>query len=123
MSLVDVDKWLNPRLTGAPPELAEAVRGLVGEVEPHALESGLAVAETLAAAAMLGFEGVLEQADPEREVALRLLAADAALTYAFEAAASLGQDVNQLALLMGAGGELGRRLEQGDVRRPGGEDS
>lgn len=115
MPFADVDNWLEPRLVGAPRELAEAVRELVGEVDLNADNSGLGVPETLAAAAMLGFEGVLEQADPEREVALRLLAADAALTYAFEAAASLGQDVDQLALLIGAGGELGRRLEQGDI--------
>ena len=118
MSVDDVENWLEPRLVGAPPELAEAVRGLVCEIEPGADKSQLGVPETLAAAAMLGFEGVLEQADPEREVALRLLAADAALTYAFEAAASLGQDVNQLALQIGARGELGRRLEQGDVQPP-----
>ena len=120
MPLADVDNWLEPRLVGAPPELADAVRGLVCEVDPGADKSRLGVPETLAAAAMLGFEGVLEQVDPEREVALRLLAADAALTYAFEAAASIGQDVDQLALQIGVGGELGRRLEQGDVHPPGG---
>ncbi|MEE8487232.1 MAG: hypothetical protein V3S56_03610 [Gemmatimonadota bacterium] len=124
MPLVDVEYWLEPRLAGAPHELAEAVRGLVSEVDLDADNSGLGVPETLAAAAMLGFEGVLEQPDPKRKDALRLLAADAALTYAFEAAASFGQDVDQLALRIGAGGDLGRGIEQGDdVRPPGGGDS
>jgi len=124
MPFVDVDNWLEPRLAGAPRELAEAVRGLLSEVDLDADHSKLGVPETLAAAAMLGFEGVLQQPDPKRQVALRLLAADAALTYAFEAAASVGQDVDRLALRLGACGELGRGIEQGDdVRLPGGGDS
>ncbi|TFG66974.1 MAG: hypothetical protein E4H28_00140 [Gemmatimonadales bacterium] len=120
MSRNAIDSWLEPRLVGAPPELAEAVRGLLGELEIVADELALGVPEALAAAAMLGLEGVLERADPEREVALRLLAADAALTYAFEAAASLGRDVDALALRIGACGELGRRIEQGDAGLPDG---
>ena len=120
MPRADVHDWIEPRLAGTPPELAEAVRGLVIEVADDADELGLSVPDTLAAAAMLGFEGVLEQAEPNREVALRLLAADAALTYAFEASASLGLDVDQLAIQIGAGGELGRRLEQRGLRPPAG---
>lgn len=120
MTDLDLESWLEPRLAGAPAELAEAVRGLVGELELDADKPELDVPESLAAAAMLGLEGVLDRAEPEREVALRLLAADAALTYAFEAAASLGRDVDALALRIGATGELGRRLEQGNVRPPDG---
>lgn len=112
MALGKVATWLEPRLAGAPAELAAAVRELLGEVETDADGGFLDVPETLAAAALLGFEGVLERADPAREVALRLLAADAALTYAFEAAASLGRDVDDLAMRIGPGGELGRRIER-----------
>ncbi len=115
MALGKVETWLEPRLVGAPAELAAAVRQLLGEFGATADGSQLDVPETLAAAALLGFEGVLEPADPAREVALRLLAADAALTYAFEAAASLGRDVDELAMRIGPGGELGQRLEQGIV--------
>jgi len=118
--IVDVEVWLAPRLAGAPTELAEAVLGLVGELAEDSEASGLNVPEALAAAAMLGFEGVLERFEPKREVALRLLAADAVLTYAFEAAASLGKDVNELAIRIGLSGELGSRLQEGDVGLPHG---
>lgn len=115
MALGKVETWLEPRLADAPAELAAAVRELLGEFEADAENRLLDVPDTLAAAALLGFEGVLEPADPAREVALRLLAADAALTYAFEAAASLGRDVDELAMRIGPGGELGQMLEQGGV--------
>ena len=113
MAFDKVEIWLEPRLVDAPAELAAAVRELLGEFEADAERQMLDVPDTLAAAALLGFERVLEPADPAREVALRLLAADAALTYAFEAAASLGRDVDELAVRIGPSGELGHRLEQG----------
>lgn len=106
----DVDEWLEPRLGEAPEELAEAVRGLVSAVaaDPHA--GDLDVPDTLAAAALRGLDGVLANAEPAREAALQLLAADASLTYAFEAAASTGASIEELALRIGPSGELGRRL-------------
>jgi hypothetical protein len=70
----------------------------------------LHVPDVLAAAALRGLDGVLEQEEPAREAALQLLAADASLTYAFEAAASIGTNVEELALRIGPDGELGRRL-------------
>jgi len=108
----EIGNWLEPRLAGAPAELADAVRGLVREVDPVSDGVGPSVPEILAAAALRGFDGVLGPGDPPRETALRLLAADAALTYAFEAAATLGTDVGGLALRLGPHGELGRRLAQ-----------
>jgi len=107
--------WLEPRLEGAPPELAEAVRMLIGEVRAAEAVEGAEVPDVLAAAALTGLDGVLADAAPPREAALRLLAADASLTYAFEAAASLGTDVEALALRIGPGGELGRRLGEGST--------
>jgi hypothetical protein len=115
-----IGRWLEPRLTGAPAELAEAVRGLVREVESTSNGVEPAVPDILAAAALLGFDGVLDPGDPPRETALRLLAADAALTYAFEAAATLGTDVGELALRLGPRGELGRRLASQRSRLPDG---
>ena len=109
----DVSAWLEARLAGAPPELAEAVRGLIREVRVGEAVEGADVPGVLAAAALTGLDGVLAEAAPAREAALRLLAADASLTYAFEAAASLGTDVEALALRIGPGGELGRRLGEG----------
>lgn len=106
----DVAEWLEPRLGGAPSELAEAVRGLVSDVTTDSRLGGLDVPDTLAAAALRGLDGVLAQEEPAREAALQLLAADASLTYAFEAAASIGTSVEKLALRIGPSGELGRRL-------------
>ena len=68
----------------------------------------LDVPDTLAAAALRGLDSVLAQEEPAREAALQLLAADASLTYAFEAAASIGTNVEKLALRIGPSGELGR---------------
>ena len=106
----DVAEWLEPRLEGAPPELAEAVRGLIRELDADSRLSDLDVPELLAAAALRGLDGVLGREEADRKAALRLLAADASLTYAFEAAASLGTDAEELAIRMGPTGELGRRL-------------
>lgn len=115
MERPDVGEWLESRLGGAPPELAEAVRRLVGEVvaDPRMDESH--VPDVLAAAALRGLDGVLEQGEPAREAALQLLAADASLTYAFEAAASIGANVEELAVRIGPSGELGRRLGDENV--------
>ena len=118
----DLDQWLEPRLAGAPGELAEAVRRLLQEVSTESDSNSSDVSEVLAGAAMRGFDGVLATDDAPRKVALRLLAADAALTYAFEAAATLGGDVYALARHLGPNGELGRRLaRQRSGSRQGGE--
>lgn len=108
-------EWLAPRLEGAPPELAASVRGLLdlvsGESGPD--ETRAEIPDRLAAAAVRGFDGVLETSDPSprsREAALRLLAADALLTYAFEAAADLGTGVDELAERIGPDGTFGRLL-------------
>ena len=66
-------------------------------------------AEALANAALRGLDEVVAR-EGDRGTALRLLAADAALTYAFQAAAELGEDVSALAERVGLGGELGRRI-------------
>ncbi|MGI9039108.1 MAG: hypothetical protein ACR2GQ_09615 [Gemmatimonadota bacterium] len=118
-----LEAWLGPRLDHAPAELAEAVRRLLEEAltitgEPGERLFGLArspedIPGTLAAAALRGFDGVVDCAEADqasRPAALRLLAADASLTYAFEAAADLGADVLDLAARAGAAGALGARL-------------
>jgi hypothetical protein len=113
-----VEAWLAPRLAQAPEELAGAVRRLLGEVV-DARGGGLArgIPGDLAAAALRGFDGMIDDGETDqasRSAALRLLAADALLTYAFEAAADLGGDVLELAARAGVDGALGERL-----RRPG----
>lgn len=109
-------EWLAPRLLGAPPELAAAIRGLLepGSDGTASEASPSSIADCLAQAAIEGFDGVLEPSAPparSREMALRLLAADALLTYAFEAAADLGTGIDELAERIGPGGTFGARLQ------------
>lgn len=114
-------RWLAPRLRDAPPELAAEVRRLLAEVEPgrDAAPAGerspvaASVPDRLAAAALRGFDEVLAAAAADRggrDAALGLLAADAVLTCAFEAAANLGEGTGDLAERLGPRGVLGRRL-------------
>lgn len=99
--------WLEGRLAGIPTELAEAIGRLcVGSgcsSDPRAM----------AACALDTFERVGGQSQT-RAGALELLAADALLTYAFEAAADpraggSAAGAVRLAREFGPAGELGRR--------------
>ncbi len=110
--LPEAERWLEARLRSAPPELADEVRALVREAaEDGAVEplGGGAIADLLATAGLLGIDEVVATRSG-RESALRLLAADAALTCAFEAAAETGGDVARLCAAIGPEGALGRRL-------------
>ena len=100
-------RWLRPRLAEAPQELCDDILRLL-ETTPGLDYSDPASA--LAMAALAGLEQVVAGAG-DRSEALRLLAADAALTYAFEAAAELGRSA-ELAARVGLDGELGRRLAE-----------
>lgn len=103
----DLATWVEAKLRGVPEELADEIRLLVLQDGPAAGRSR--VAEALANAALRGLDEVVAR-EGDRGTALRLLAADAALTYAFQAAAELGEDVSALAERVGLGGELGRRI-------------
>lgn len=102
--------WLEPRLERVPDELAGRVRDLVDGAP------GGPVPERLAAAAVDELERLAE-GPQDRDAAVRLLAADAALTWAFEAAAELDADVPALADATGLRGRigalLGRRTPEG----------
>ena len=100
-------EWLEPRMVAAPPELAADILRLV-ETTP-----GLDLSDPVAALAAAGLAGLEQVAagTGQRNEALRLLAADATLTYAFEAAAESGRSA-ELAKLVGLDGELGRRLSR-----------
>ncbi|MCL7927831.1 MAG: hypothetical protein M8841_08595 [marine benthic group bacterium] len=103
-------QWLDSRLATAPPELAEDVLALVRSAgDADRGEDGEAVAELLTRAALMGLTEVAD-GHGRRQSALRLLSADAALTFAFEAAAELGADVAQLCRRTGPRGEFGRRM-------------
>lgn len=99
--------WLGKRLEGVPEELAEALRRLVAD-RP---DDPRGVGWTLGAAAVAALERVAAGAGG-RDAALDLLAADAALTYAFEAAAAEGAELGELAEALGVSGDLGLRLER-----------
>ena len=102
--------WLEPRLAEVPPALAAAVRECVARVDRTAARDE--VPDLLAEAALVELDLVL--AEPQgRKGALRLLAADAILTYAFEAATAEGADARALADRLGLNGEIGRRLRTG----------
>lgn len=103
----DAREWLDARLREAPARLAEAVRECLDRAAPS--EEPESVGEWLARSAEQELERVADGAD-EEDVALRLLAADAVLTYAFEAAAEEGTDLKALAGELGPAGRLGRRL-------------
>lgn len=102
-------EWLRPRLEdGVPSDLAEAVRACVRSAEA---DPGTPVPELLARAAVSELERLGDR-PADRETAVRLLAADAALTYAFEAAAETGGDVAALADRVGLRGLIGERLAE-----------
>jgi hypothetical protein len=97
--------WLATRLQDSPPELALAIRRLLECAPSLNLDDP---PSALACVAVTALEEVAGGAG-NRSEALRLLAADATLTYAFEAAAEAGT-VAELAARFGVQGELGRRL-------------
>jgi hypothetical protein len=106
-------RWLESRLVTAPAELSADIRSLVSSLPDSELRDPV---RGLAAAALAGLEQVAGGAGVRRE-ALRLLAADAALTYAFEAAADSGRS-EELAEAVGLRGELGRRLAEATAASP-----
>ena len=107
MTSGDLSSWLEPKLDGVAQALADEIRALA--VREAGETDGGDVAGALAEAALRGLDEVVARKG-DRGTALRLLAADAALTLAFEAAAELGGDVSTLARRLGPGGELGRRI-------------
>lgn len=114
--------WLEDRLEGVHPELADAVRRCAAA--SPAPDRSASVADFLADAATAELE-TLAEGPQDRAAAVRLLAADAVLTYAFEAAAGEGGDPPALARRIGPNGALGRALgraarpEERSGKRPG----
>ena len=104
----DAEDWLERRLRDAPPRLAEAVRGCLERAETDGASEGLS--GWLARAALQEFGRVEAGRSGDREEALRLLAADASLTFAFEAAAEEDRDLARMADEWGPSGRLGREL-------------
>lgn len=105
-------RWLRPRLQTAPPELRDDILELLETTPGLDLSDPV---DALAMAALAGLEQVV-RGRGDRSEALRLLAADAALTYAFEAAAEAGRSA-ELAVRVGLEGELGSRLRKAALAR------
>ncbi len=108
-----LETWLARRLESAPPELAEAVWPLVRE----RLADG---EDGLVQAALAALENATE-GEATRAEAVTLLAADAILTYALEAAAdpALGGSAaraSRLAERAGPGGLIGERFNNDSTK-------
>lgn len=101
--------WLDPRLAEVPEELAEAVRACVRRAELERPEEEAVVARVLAVAATQEFDRVVEL-EQDRRAAIRLLAADASLTYAFEAASETGEEEAPMPELSDVGERIAARL-------------
>lgn len=90
-----VGTWLALRVPAPPPSLAASIQRFLDGVD-----AGRGTAERLAAAGLAALGAALERPE-ERAGALDLLAADALLTYTFEAASEEGPAaVDRLATLL-----------------------
>lgn len=84
--MTDAAGWLDGRKEPAPPSVRSVVDELLADTDPAA-----PLPDQLAAAALRGLKDVVD-APSDRASARTLLAADALLTYACEAAAETGPD-------------------------------
>ncbi len=103
------ENWLDRHLIEVPPHLAEAIRDLMAPWHRLHPVSGMTKA------ALYGFESVANNVG-DSDSAIVLLAADALLTYAFEAATdpALGGSANftiNMARRIGPCGSIGALLE------------
>lgn len=103
------ENWLDRHLIEVPPRLAVAIRDLVAPWKAGGVSG-------MTEAALHGFESVVNNLG-DRDSAIVLLAADALLTYAFEAAAdpALGGGATaavELAGRIGPCGSIGALLEE-----------
>jgi hypothetical protein len=95
MSRDDVVEWLAAREPAAPPLLAGRLAAVAREVSPERL--GATMTEAMSALGLYALDRSVGRGETGDEVALDLLAADAFVTYAFEAAAEEGADVGRAA--------------------------
>ena len=91
-----VRAWLAARTPPAPTLLAERLEVFVRTAPAERLDGTMTGA--LGALGLLALQASLAGGETGDEVALDLLAADAFVTYAFEAAAEEGADVGRLAV-------------------------
>jgi hypothetical protein len=87
VSAAQVQAWLAAREPKPPKNLADRIAALVVNASPKDLD--LPLPQALAALGRSVVRQIIQQERPGRESALDLLAADAFITYAFEAQAEL----------------------------------
>ena len=87
--------WLAAREPAAPSQLAERLRAFALAAPEGRL--GGTMTQAMSGLGLFALEGSVARGESGDEVALDLLAADAFVTYAFEAAAEEGADVRQAA--------------------------
>ncbi len=96
MTAAELRHWLATRQPAPPTALAARLDALVTDFSDR-LTAPTALSDSLAALALAAL-GSLEGRDPRSpDVAMDLLAADALVTYVFEAAAEADQDVGRAA--------------------------
>jgi hypothetical protein len=91
----DVVAWLAAREPAAPAALAERLRGFAQAAPAERL--GATMTQAMSGLGLYALDRSLARGETGDEVAMDLLAADAFVTYAFEAAAAEGADVPQAA--------------------------
>ena len=97
MTRADAHAWLRTRRPERPAALAARMTVLVDAVDGAALEEVATMAEAMALIGVDLLARVAGSADPQAKgLALDLLAADAFVTYAFEAAAEDDVDVGPM---------------------------
>ena len=89
MTAAEVQAWLRTRKPAPPAVLAERLSQLLASYPPSRLAALLSLPEALGALGVCTLDSLEGRPPTSREVALDLLAADAFVTYAFEAAAQL----------------------------------
>ena len=87
--------WLASREPAAPAELAARLERCVAALPEERL--GDTMTRAMSALGVFALEGSLAKGETGDEAAMDLLTADAFVTYAFEAAAEEGLDVNPVA--------------------------
>jgi hypothetical protein len=96
MTGAQVETWLAARRPERPLSLAEHMTHSLDLCDPSALAAAPTMAEAMGLLGIEALKRVVQRQSGSQHVALDLLAADAFVTYAFEAAAEEGVSVEPL---------------------------
>lgn len=103
MTREKIEAWLAARTPSRPAALAQRMTQFVHDCPPSSLEGSASMAACMGSLGLHALSRVNEERSATPEQAMELLAADAFVTYAFEAAAEEGVAIEPLALhLLGA---------------------